>query len=388
MPHATMRIIFSLTVLLLPILDVNSYFTAQTKTFRANTSNQSSANYNGVTSLKRNFRVSNRERFTALSMSGLGLIEQLEAFDKPFPNTIPPSDTPDMSKLEIEFYSMMREFGAFTPKDVSSVKDPRYRALYEGVSAGSNEPAVMNAFAVIFSDFMPIRIAGRMIYRHLKGAMDTSIDERDVIETRLVDEIGFDLQTIDHGRQAFLSLMDDDSHDGELTMSALIDSEIVETIIELLQYESFDAFVETMDADEDEKVSFENFMIGLQKCTYGEGEFCDVSCDVSDVLSEVIRRMEPVEAKNKGVSASDRKEKYSDKFDNMVTSFGEWEELVPTGDGRMIDVLRGCFVGAKNDKIVGALKIVYMDYSALRVGGDLVFKLMGKVVKRQQKKAA
>lgn len=387
-----MRIVFSLTVLLLPILDINAYLPAQTKTFRASTFTYKQCSANGDKLLRRTHQIGDKSIFTSLFMSenvqidSLN-IEQLRAFGKPLPNLIPPSDTPGMSKLEVEFYSMMREFGVFTPKDISSVKDPRYRALYEGVSAGSNEPEVMNAFAIVFQDYLPIRIAGRMIYRHLKGVMETSIEERDVVENRLVDENGFDLETIDHGRQAFLSLMDDESHEGELTMSALIDSGIVETIIELLQYESFDAFVDTMDADEHEKLSFEKFMIGLQKCTAGDGERCDVSCDVSEVLSEVIRRMEPVEAKRKEISASDRKEKYSEKFDNMVTSFGEWEELVPTGDGRMIDVLRGCFVGAKNDKIVGALKIVYMDYSALRVGGDLVFKLMGKLVKRKQKKA-
>ena len=44
---------------------------------------------------------------------------------------------------------------------------------------------------------------------------------------------------------------------------------------------------------------------------------------------------------------------------------------MPGGESRMLDVLRGCFVGDRNEKIVSALKIVYLDYSALRIGGDL-----------------
>ena len=60
--------------------------------------------------------------------------------------------------------------------------------------------------------------------------------------------------------------------------------------------------------------------------------------------------------------------------DSMVQSFEEWEELQlkPKGEGRMVEVLRGCFAGAKNEQIVAPLKIVYMDYSALRIGGDLI----------------
>ena len=50
-----------------------------------------------------------------------------------------------------------------------------------------------------------------------------------------------------------------------------------------------------------------------------------------------------------------------------------------------MEVLRGSFAGAKNNKIVSALKIVYMDYSALRVGGDLVFKLMSKLMSRRKR---
>lgn len=64
----------------------------------------------------------------------------------------------------------------------------------------------------------------------------------------------------------------------------------------------------------------------------------------------------------------------------MVVAFGEWEDLVPEDDGRMVEVLRGCFAGAKNEKVLNALKIVYTDYSAIRIAGDLVFKLMRRLV--------
>ena len=289
---------------------------------------------------------------------------------------------------------MMLEFAEFTPKDIASIPDPRYRALYEGCAAGANEPLVMNAFSVIFQDLLPIRVAGRMIYRHLKSTMETCIEDRDCREEKLVNDHGLDMHTINHGRRAFMAIMQEDDTgiagaEGYMTLGALIETGIVDTVVELLEFDSFDEFVNMMDADQDEKITFEKFMVGLQNCKgNAENGSCDVSCDLSEVLNEIITRMGPIEAARNEGNTDDRKKKFSDKYDFMVKTFEEWEDLVPDGEGRMLEVLKGSFAGAKNAKIVKALKIVYMDYSALRVGGDLVFKLMGQLMKRRQKKQA
>jgi len=249
--------------------------------------------------------------------------------------------------------------------------------------------------------------------------MDVSTKRQYDMEQKLVDDHGLDVEAIDYGHRAFMAIMHSNDGDGDgdghghgdddvkeeakLTMSALVDSGIVNTIVELLEFDSFDEFVEKMGADHDDQLTFERFMVGLQKCTGSSGDSgsdsdsdsaepmpcdVDVTCDLSLVLNEIVERMEPYEAEKKEISISERKLKYSQRYDNMVKSFEEWEDLVPSGDGRMVEVLRGCFAGAKDEDVVGALKIVYMDYSALRVGGNLVFKLMGKLVKRSQKKAA
>lgn len=311
-------------------------------------------------------------------------ISQQINFIEPGPNLIPPPE-PDQAKLEKEFYSMMREFAQFTPKDIASIPGPRYRALYEGVAAGSNEPAVMNAFSIIFQDLMPVRIAGRMIYRKLKTNMEECTEERDRKEKELADDYGLDMPTINDGRRAYAVVMQDDT-EGQMTMAALIDSGIVDTIVELLGFETFEEFVEAMDTDENEKLTFEKFIVGLQRCH--DGNSCDVTCDLPEVLHEIIKRMEPLEAKKKEVPVNERKRKFSERYDEMVITFEDWEKGFPTAendDGRMMEVLRGSFAGAKNNKIVSALKIVYMDYSALRVGGDLVFKLMSKLMSRRKR---
>jgi hypothetical protein len=49
-----------------------------------------------------------------------------------------------------------------------------------------------------------------------------------------------------------------------------------------------------------------------------------------------------------------------------------------------MDVIRGCFVGAENEAVVSALKIVYVDYSALRVAGDLIFGIVSSFMNGQK----
>ena len=301
------------------------------------------------------------------------------------PICLPPEDAPGLSKLEKEFYQMMRDFTKFSSRDISAIPNRNYRALYEGVASGATEPDVLRAFAIIYTDLYPIRVAGRMIYRHLKDVMEKNIDRITEEEGRVADYTGLSQEAIDDGRTAFMAILTECGGEGQLTMDQLVDSGIVQTVVEVMEYESFDDFVERMELDDKgEKLNFEKFMVGLQVCA--DTKSCEVNCDLTQVLSEIVRRMKSIEGELNRASIPEKKQKYSDRYDGMVKSFEEWEDLVLSGDGRMIEVLKGCFAGVKNERIVGALKIVYMDYSALRVGGDLVFKLMRKLVGRKERR--
>jgi hypothetical protein len=80
-------------------------------------------------------------------------------------------------------------------------------------------------------------------------------------------------------------------------------------------------------------------------------------------------------------SLDDKRRRFSHRYDEMLTSFYEWEDIMPSGEGRRMDVVRGCFVGARNPAVVDALRIVYVDYSPLRVAGDIIFKLVSSVMR-------
>jgi len=290
-------------------------------------------------------------------------------------NAIPPIDPATQSKVEREFYTMMRQFSNFTPRDIAAVANYRYRALFEGVAAATTEPLVIKAFTIVFEDLLPVRVAGRIIFGRLGQVMEASIEKRDYLDQKLKNVAGFTTDQIDEGRRAF-SILDVDG-EGELTIEQLVDSGIVETVAELLEYKSFDDFVEKLESDDKGRMNFETFMVGLQRCA---DDGCHYNCNLNEVFTEIVKMMEPIQEQKRKTSVSERKKRASAKYDSMVTAFGEWEDLVPEGDGRMIEVLRGCFAGAKNEKVLNALKIVYTDYSAIRIAGDLVFKLMRRLV--------
>ncbi len=234
----------------------------------------------------------------------------------------------------------------------------------------------------MYEDLAPLRVAGRMIYRNLKDVIIKSSERRNQEEMKLQAVAGFTLDQIEDGRKAFMKLSDGTG--GELSLDQLVDAGVVETIVELLGFATFDDLMATLDQDRNGKLNFEEFMIGIQRCA--DDNTGESVCTVGEVLDELQKRMEKFELQQNTSSLEKRKLKYIARYDEMVRLFKEWEDIVPTGEGRMVEILRGCFAGAKNQKVVDALRIVYVDYSALRLSGDLIFGLMERIVKASTRK--
>jgi hypothetical protein len=85
-----------------------------------------------------------------------------------------------------------------------------------------------------------------------------------------------------------------------------------------------------------------------------------------------------------------KREKYNGTYDEMLRKFGEWKAYIPDGEGRRLDIMKGCFVGSENPKVVEALRVIYVDYKPLRFCGDMIYKIvstiMGTVERRQHRK--
>ena len=264
-------------------------------------------------------------------------------------------------------------FSEYTEEDIQSIPNPRVRALYDGVAASAYEPAVYRSFEVLFEDLGPLRVAGRMIFGKLKSQMEASIDQRQQEITRLMALTGLEEEELRASRLAFMSI----SQEGKgghavVTKQQLIDTGIANSFVDLMNYSNEQDFLKQLEGKE---WRFEAFITALQLCT--DSQSCSLEqCNPSTVLQEAMIRM-PARAT---IPVDPRKLKHMERYDMMVNKFKEWENFVPKGEGRRLDILRGCFVGAENEKVVEALKIVYVDYSALRMAGDLIFSLMTALV--------
>ena len=84
--------------------------------------------------------------------------------------TLPPSDR-NLTQLEEEFRGMLDYFSQFTEADLYTIRDPRLRTVFEGVIASVHVQPVYRAFEVLFEDLVPLRIAGRIIFKKLQQAM-------------------------------------------------------------------------------------------------------------------------------------------------------------------------------------------------------------------------
>lgn len=294
---------------------------------------------------------------------------------------LPHRNPNDMTLYEKEFHDMMEEVESYTNKCVQSVADPKSRAIFAGARAGAVSPEVYRAFEILFQDLVPVRIAGRMVFKKLSQVMRDSRDyHRQQVDT-VASKTGISASDVESGRFAFLSVADY-KNDGDtvLNLDQLVETGVAATVVEMLGYEDFDDFVQNTCKDQQCELTFDETMVALQQCPAGSKAR---ECNPHLVLQEIAMRMTSTDT-----AASERKDKYAKRYDEMVKSFAEWEQYMPEGeDGRWLEVLRGCFVGAKNADVVKALKIVYMDYSALRLAGDTIYGIMGKLIRKKKARA-
>jgi hypothetical protein len=293
-----------------------------------------------------------------------------------------------LTKTEQEFRELLGDFAHFSERDILSVPSPRMRILFEGVKASAGEPAVYRSFEVLFTDFLPIRMAGRLIYKKLLNVMEESQALRRQQVERVSKQTGLPQEEVDMLRIAFLSIAQENHYkDGQVFLSKkqLKESSIGDIVVQGVGYANSEAFFDVLDVNSDGRLSFEELIMGL----YSNAEelcFEDESCDPSQVLHTLLVPLLGQDTHSHHRVLDAKHQKYSERYDEMIQAFAKWEsQMIDTsGEGRQLDVLRGCFVGAKNEYVLEALRIVYVDYPPLRVAGNLIFKLMSALIQSRQ----
>jgi hypothetical protein len=267
------------------------------------------------------------------------------------------------------------------------VKDPKERVLLRGVRAAAVEPDVVNAFTILYEDIAPIRIAGHLIF----GPLQRRVSEANASEAELAAELEYRPEELAAARRLF-DLVDADGS-GSIDRDELLASGLLGP--DGSTAEQVDKLVAEMDRDGDNQISFVEFMLAATRLLYIDNS--DGGCGMAVKLAQAEESvMEATGKRGTGGGASvlnpepvKARTTPEEEFDYMLVSVRRWSEQMeerratsarPSEMGRIERVLHGSIVGSRNEYIVKALRLCYTQYKPLRLMGDLIFKLMGRVM--------
>jgi len=308
------------------------------------------------------------------------------------------------NKYTLKFDRMVSEL-TVSPSAIECIDSAKQRTLFRGVLAGTSDPQIRNAFAIVYRDLAPIRVAGDLIFGQLASVANTAServgdgalvvsDEDVLVKSRLL----FDY--VDGNKSGWLD-RDEILASNELMNLIRVDEDDTPEA-------AVDRFMELADENGDGEISFVEFA----NATASRSNFRSVD----EALTTAMLSATAGEERNKRRGAFGLRRSPVERFDAMLLQCLEWEEVLgcspndnalQVGDkneecavdvqllqkeqdgeageeeGRMLQVLKGSLVGARCEPVVEALKMCYLEYSPLRLGGDIIFKLLTQVVKTQ-----
>jgi len=316
---------------------------------------------------------------------------------------IPPLMDGKIGKLQIEFRELLEGI-LYTPKEIEAILNPNMRTILEGISASYYEPAVYRAFDILYSDYIPLRIAGRLVYKQLRRVMDESKQYQESQIQTAMKRTGMSRSTVEDCWSTFiqmtvgqtLSLEELQSYTGPQTSNSILSSNgsVLTKDDDSISFEQLLAYLynnnskyNNVDCDDD--INNNNDSKSKNKNVYKvfnknmiDGNIIQQALNLN-VNNDVARRRK--------FGDNLKRKKYIQRYNDMLIVFDKWRPLVPSGDeGRRLQILKGCFVGSENDAVVKALRIIYVDYRALRLSGDWIFRvvstLMGPIVQRHERR--
>jgi hypothetical protein len=280
-------------------------------------------------------------------------------------NRLPPVDPEKMSKIEIEFRELLEGI-LYTSTEMEAIANPRIRSVYQGISASYYERDVYRAFEVLYEDYMPLRVAGRMVYGRLNQVMEESNVYRQSQLEELTGATKLSPPTLLRCWSSFIRL----AEDKELSSEKF--GNVERRALEIAKSEGNDELQLTLNPSGKETLTFSESMMELIK--FSEMAGIDPESFVGEVWHQDWREPSTLQLDSK-------RAKYNRQYDEMIEKFTEWKAFIPDGEGRRLDILKGCFVGSENEAVVEALRVIYTDNTALRMSGNWIFKVVSTIMK-------
>jgi len=314
---------------------------------------------------------------------------------------------PTPNKYELKFDRMIDEL-TLSPEAVECIDSTKQRKLFRGVSAGTADPQIRNAFSIVYRDLAPIRVAGDLLFGQL-SAVASEASERasgGALVTTDPDALAASRLLFDYFDGDGSGGLDREELLGSPELMALVrndgdGTDGAEAVV--------DRFMELADENGDGVISFVEFA----NATATRPQLRSVDDALTTALISATSGSDP--KKKRG--AFGLRKSPEERFEAMLEQCLEWEQSMGCGpddasdtadvkedeecavdvqllereqegeagedDGRLLQVLKGSLVGARCEPVVEALKMCYLDYSPLRLGGDIIFKLLTRVVKTQ-----
>lgn len=296
----------------------------------------------------------------------------------------PPATTPPPSKHAQRLRSMM-DAVSVGDAALALVPDPLERTLLRGVRAALAEPAVVEAFTILYEDIAPIRIAGALVFQPLEARVAAA----NASEAQLAAEVAYAPEELEAARRLF-DLVDADGSGlldrDELLTSGLLSGRATEVQI--------DELMAKFDRDGDQQISFVEFMLSATQLLFIDNS--DGGCGISIALAQAEESVRQERGARGGEApGSPRRDQAArgtpdERFDQMLVSVEGWAEAVEarraarpesSHPGRIERVLEGSIVGGRNKHVVAALRLCYTKHLPLRLMGDLIFRLIEGVMR-------
>ena len=335
-----------------------------------------------------------------------------------------------MTRLEIEFRDLLEGI-LYTDEEVNTVVNPRLRTVLEGITASYHDPAVYRAFEVLYCDAGPLRITGRIMYNKLRTAIERSTAKQHEQFVTVMDKTSLTEDEIKSCWSTYLKWVqfyeyedhqpqntDHHRHHEDGTISVWAVQKIIEegstpTILKNLKSLSIEEAMEKINPHGHDSLPFDQLMRNVFDATSlspARSDNKNLLQQVFDIDMDDEREMGALLSSSSSSSwPTKSKCKYNQRYDDMLEQFDEWKEFIMPSSGsgggggdadndhdpdmisskerkqrRRMDIMKGCFVGSENPKVVQALRVIYVDNAALRVSGDWIFKTVSVLINRQQ----
>jgi hypothetical protein len=294
-----------------------------------------------------------------------------------------PLQQEQLTRAQLEFRHHFASFECYSQRDVALLKSHRLRLVLQGMAATPLEPAAYKSLEILYQDLLPLRLAGRFIFRRLAQVMELCMQARtdelqEVLllqqDTRTTRRYPFLSQpTLEMAQLAFAEwvtkscccgsdsqegnvdqntgdMENDQEHDLVLPTLRLLQSPSCARVLNdslsgIRKSSSKESIPQRLDVlldpQETGKINFAQFVHGLQQwCRENNDQTLDDAA-LNQVARNILLAVSRAEAaaqmgnsmddSRDGSSTSLRvldptRQTYSDRFDEMLASIREWRK--------------------------------------------------------------